>query len=157
MRRDFSLSPVGRSGRPRKPIELMMTPMIDVIFLLLVFFLTTSSFQVLEQLLPSAVSQTNATASGSEVDPPPVPDQDAIDQVVVKLKRLGGRSVAALHGSELADFSQLRERLRAISEVRADVPVIIDPTGEVPVKDVVLAYDWARQVGLSRVYFATRP
>ncbi len=157
MRRDFSLSPVGRSGRSRKPIELMMTPMIDVIFLLLVFFLTTSSFQVLEQLLPSSVSQSNATAAGSTTESPIVPNQDAIDQVVVKLKRLGGRSVAALHGSDLTDYSQLRERLRAISQVRADVPVIIDPSGDVPVKDVVLAYDWARQVGLSRVYLATRP
>ena len=56
MRRDFSLSPAGRSGRPRKPIELLMTPMIDVIFLLLVFCLTTRSFQVLLQLMPRSVS-----------------------------------------------------------------------------------------------------
>lgn len=156
MRRDFSLSPVGRSGRPRKPIEVMMTPMIDVIFLLLVFFLTTSSFQVLERFMPSAVSQNNATAAGSAVEPMPQPDPDAIDQVVVKLSRQRGKTIAALHAVELAEFALLRERLRAISQVRADVPVIIDPIGDVPIKDVVLAYDWSRQVGLSRVYLATR-
>ena len=155
MRRDFSLSPAGRSGRPRKPIELMMTPMIDVIFLLLVFFLTTSSFQLVEHLLPSAVSDESA-ATGSSDQPPPEPTQDAIDQVVIKLKLAGQRPVATINGSELADFSQLKARLLALGSVGADVPVIIDPAGDVPAKDVVQAYDWARQVGLSRVYLATR-
>lgn len=155
MRRDFSLSPVGRSGRPRKPIELMMTPMIDVIFLLLVFFLTTSSFQMVEQLLPSALSDETAT-TGSSDQPPPEPTQDAIDQIVVKLKLSGVQAVANMNGSDLAEFSQLKDRLLTLSLVRADVPVIIDPAGDVPAKDVVQAYDWARQVGLSRVYLATR-
>lgn len=155
MRRDFSLSPAGRSGRPRKPIELMMTPMIDVIFLLLVFFLTTSSFQVLEQLMPSAVSEASST-SGSSDQPPPVPTQDAVDQVIVQLKLVGAQPVANVNGSDLPEFSQLKQRLRALSIARADVPVIIDPAGEVPAKDVIVAYDWARQVGLSRVYLATR-
>ncbi len=155
MRRDFSLSPVGRSGRPRKPIELMMTPMIDVIFLLLVFFLTTSSFQIVEQLLPSAVAEVSSPA-GSAAQPPPVPTQDAIDQIVIKLKLVGPRAVANLNGTDLPNFVELRERLLAISRVRADVPVIIDPAGEVHAKDVVVAYDWARQAGLSRVFLATR-
>lgn len=155
MRRDFSLSAVGRSGRPRKPIELMMTPMIDVIFLLLVFFLTTSSFQLVEQLLPSAMSDESA-ATGSSDQPPPEPTQDAIDQVVIKLKLSGLQAVANMNGSDLAEFSQLQARLKSLSSVRADVPVIIDPAGDVPAKDVVQAYDWARQVGLSRVYLATR-
>lgn len=155
MRRDFSLSPTGRSGRPRKAIELMMTPMIDVIFLLLVFFLTTSSFQVPEQLMPSALSDASA-ASGSSDQPPPVPTQDAIDQVIVKLTLVGVQPVASVNGSDLPEFSQLKQRLRALSVARADVPVIIDPAGEVPAKDVIIAYDWARQVGLSRVYLATR-
>ena len=41
----------------RRAVSLNMTPMIDVIFLLLVFFLATSSFQVVEKLLPSSVSK----------------------------------------------------------------------------------------------------
>ncbi len=155
MRRDFSLSPVGRSGRPRKPIELMMTPMIDVIFLLLIFFLTTSSFQVVEQLLPSAISEASSPTGNSD-QPPPVPTQDAIDQVVVQLKLVNRTAVASLNGIDLANMSQLLPRLKAISEVRADVPVIIDPDGKVPAKDVVVAYDSARQAGLARVYLATR-
>lgn len=155
MRRDFSLSPIGRSGRPRKPIEVEMTPMIDVIFLLLIFFLTASSFQMVEQLMPSAISEASAPA-GDSAQPPPVPTQDAIDQVVVKLKLVNNSVVASLHGVDLPELSLLLPRLQAISQVRADVPVVIDPEGQVTAKDVVVAYDWARQAGLSRVYLATR-
>ena len=155
MRRDFSLSPMGRSGRPRKPIEVEMTPMIDVIFLLLIFFLTASSFQIVEQLMPSAISEVS-TPAGSSAQPPPMPSQDALDQVVVKLKLVNSNAVASLNGVDLADLAQLQLRLRAISQVRADVPVVIDPEGQVTAKDVVIAYDWARQAGLSRGYLATR-
>ncbi len=155
MRRDFSLASVGRSGRPRKPIELMMTPMIDVIFLLLVFFLTTSSFQVIEQLLPSAVSESSSP-TGSSPNTPQEPTQDALDQVVVKLHMVNEQAVASLNGVDLQEFSMLKEHLRSISSAQADVPVIIDPAGSVPAADVVTAYDWARQAGLARVYLATR-
>lgn len=156
MRRDFSLTPAGRTGRPRKAIELMMTPMIDVIFLLLVFFVTTSSFQLVERLLPSAVSES-AAAAGNSQQPPPEPTQDALDQIVVKINWVQGQSVASLNGVELPALSELQPRLVAISQVQANVPLIIDPAGAVPARDVVTAYDWARQAGLSRVYLATRP
>ncbi len=155
MKRDFSLTATGRSGRPRKPIELMMTPMIDVVFLLLVFFLTTSSFQIIEHVLPSAVSQSSSP-SGSAASSPQEPTQDALDQVVVKLAVVNQGIVASLNGIALTEFTLLRERLKSISAVQADVPVIIDPEKNVAAKDVVAAYDWARQVGLTRVYLATR-
>lgn len=133
----------------------MMTPMIDVIFLLLVFFLTTSSFQLVELALPSSISETKA-AAGSSDQPPPVPDQDAIEQIVIKLTFENGQPAATLNGSRLPNLAELPERLRAISQIRADVPVIIDPNGDVPAALVVTAYDGARQVGLSRVFLATR-
>ena len=36
----------------RDSLEIKMTPMIDVVFLLLIFFVWTASFQVVEYLLP---------------------------------------------------------------------------------------------------------
>ncbi|MEA1952290.1 MAG: biopolymer transporter ExbD, partial [Planctomycetota bacterium] len=39
-----------REGRER--LDVKMTPMIDVIFLLLIFFVCTASFQMLEEVLP---------------------------------------------------------------------------------------------------------
>ena len=81
MRKDYSLTPTTRDGKPRRPIEIVMTPMIDVIFLLLVFFLATSSFQLVELLMPSGVSETEDNAGNTEAPPPEVTD-DALDQIV---------------------------------------------------------------------------
>ena len=38
-------------------IDKAMTPMIDVVFLLLVFFVWTASFQIIEHVLPSKRSE----------------------------------------------------------------------------------------------------
>lgn len=155
MKSDFSLAPTGRSGRPRRPIEIMMAPMIDVIFLLLVFFLATSSFQIPEKLLPTGVSEISAPTGQSD-RPPPEPNPDAIEQVIIKGLLANGRTTWLLNNIPLTDVPQVQERLRALSQVQPDVPVIIDPDGKVPVGEVVAVYDAARAVGLSRVFMATR-
>lgn len=155
MRRDFSLTPLSRAGRGRRPIEIAMTPMIDVIFLLLVFFLATSSFQIVEKLLPSGVSESNQPA-GNEVAPQE-PTDDALEQVIVKLELQGEETFVRLNGILLADFQNLKQRLESIAVAGADVPVIIDPQQSIVASDVIRAYDWARAAGLSRVYLATRP
>lgn len=155
MKHDYSLSPTARGGRARRPIEIVMTPMIDVIFLLLVFFLATSSFQLVEKMLPSGVSETKETAGSQDADPPE-PTDDTLNQIIVKLETSGDSIAASLNGTPLPDFAALQERLEAISLAQADVPVVIDPAGEVKAVDVVKAYDWARQAGLARVYLATR-
>jgi biopolymer transport protein ExbD len=129
-----------------------MTPLIDVIFLLLVFFLATSSFQIVEQILPSAVSKTQP-ATGS-LDAPQDPSDDVLEQVIIKLEQQGGRTVARMNGATLPTFEELKSRLEAIHLSGADAPVVIDPNDEIGAADVVRAYDWARAAGLSRV--ATR-
>ena len=45
----------------RGDVDVKMTPMIDVVFLLLVFFIWTASFQIVEQVLPSSVSAQRGT------------------------------------------------------------------------------------------------
>jgi len=40
----------------RRELEIKMTPMIDVVFLLLVFFIWTSSFHIVENVLPSRLT-----------------------------------------------------------------------------------------------------
>lgn len=140
----------------RKEVEISMTPMIDVIFLLLVFFITTSSFQVVEKLLPSGVSELKSSA-GSSNDPPPEVTKQVLEQVIVKLVISNSKDVGAvLNGQPLASLDELFDRLRAIAQVSPSSPVIIDPEGKVPASEVVKAYDRARAAGLSSVFFATR-
>ena len=155
MRKDYSLTPTTRDGKPRRPIEIAMTPMSDVIFLLRVFFLATSSFQLVEQLMPSGVSETEDSAGNSEAPPPEVTD-DALDQIVVKLQQEGDQVFAVLNEGKLANWQELQVRFRTIGSVGSDPPVIIDPAAEVQADYFVQAYDWARESGLSRVYLAIR-
>ncbi len=156
MKSDYSLSPRTRSGRLRRPIEIAMTPMIDVIFLLLVFFLATSSFQMVEYLLPSGVSKPAEQAAGGAENSLSEPTDDAIDQIIVKLTLNGSLCDVELNGSKLNDFDTLLPRLKAIGKIKSDVPVIIDPHGDVAAESAIQAYDFARQAGFLRVYFATR-
>lgn len=157
MKSDFSLSPRTRSGRPRRPIEIAMTPMIDVIFLLLVFFLATSSFQMVEHLLPSGVSKSAEKPAGGGASSLAEPTDDVLDQIVIKLSQTDTNNCAAeVNGTPLAKLSDLRKRLRIIAEIKSDVPVIIDPASDVRADSAIQAYDFARQAGFLRVYFATR-
>ncbi len=154
MRTDYSLSSTSRSGRPRQPIEIMMAPMIDVIFLLLVFFLTSSSFRKPEKMLPSGMAQIAETTGQSDV-PPEISD-DKMDQIIIKATYENGLTTWALNSVRPLDLAQLHSRLDSLGKLQRDVPVIIDPDGSVPIGEVISAYDSARSVGLTRVHLATR-
>jgi biopolymer transport protein ExbD len=142
-------------GKARKPVDISMTPMIDVIFLLLVFFIATSSFQVIEKILPSGVSEMRQT-SGDTDQPPPEVTSESLEQIVIKLSNAPDAVLVTLNGQPLARFEDLRARLQAIAQVKANVPVIIDPDPKIVAKHVVLAYDWARANGMTSVFLATR-
>lgn len=155
MKLEYSLGNGGPKGRPaRKPIEVVMTPMIDVIFLLLVFFLATSSFQVVEKLMPSGVSETKESAGSTDLSQE-ISD-DAIEQIVIKLSAVDSGAQATMNGVAVEQWDDLQMRLRSIAIAQASVPVIIDPESAVKAKFVVQAYDWSRQAGLDRVYLAVR-
>lgn len=146
---------MGRSGKPRKGIELMMTPMIDVIFLLLIFFLTTSNFDIVEKLLPSGVSQISTPAGQSNL-PPSDPTEEQVEQLVIKLMAETGSLEIQLNGQSLTGLDDLISRLHAVSELKPDIPVVIDPVQDIQAEQVILVYDGARNAGLNRVYLATR-
>ena len=63
-------------------MDAAMTPMIDVVFLLLVFFVWTASFQIIEQILPSQMS-AQLGAEPTEVNEPP-PEAD-FENVVIRI------------------------------------------------------------------------
>jgi biopolymer transport protein ExbD len=135
----------------RGSIELQLTPMIDVVFLLLVFFLWTSSFDLPEFDLPSALAEPPAGLSDATSQSPP---PEAFDELVITIRNLDSVVALALNGDDLADVSQLRERLSAIVDLGAQPPVIVDPDPTTDIGTVIEIYDLAREVGLDRVLFA---
>jgi biopolymer transport protein ExbD len=138
----------------RTSVELQLTPMIDCVFLLMVYFLWSSSFAIAERTLPSELS---AQASGSGVPPYPAepPPESDFDAVVVRL--LGGKlgTIWQVNGTPVASLAELRGTLVALARIKRDAPVILDPDREVPLGDVIDVFDLSRLAGLERIQFAT--
>ncbi|WP_164104263.1 biopolymer transporter ExbD [Candidatus Laterigemmans baculatus] len=135
----------------RSQIELSLTPMIDVVFLLLVFFLWTSSFEQPEFDLPSAVAEPPAgLRDPSEAPPPP----EAFDEIVILVRATEGQIALTMNGSEVPDVETLRGRLAEIVALGVQPPVIVDPEPQTPVGLAIDIYDVAREAGLDQVLFA---
>ena len=135
-------------------LELKMTPMIDVVFLLLVFFVWTSSFELPEFDLPSAIAEP--PAGGSELSTQAAP-AEAFDEIVIRLLMREARTVIELNGQPLVDSVELRRRLEEILALGVQPPVIIDPSPQITMNEAVEAYDAARLAGADRVLFAAQP
>jgi biopolymer transport protein ExbD len=141
--------PTYRSNR-REPLGAAMTPMIDVIFLLLVFFVCTASFQAIEQILPTRLSLPGAIDSPA----PPDPDLEDLDEIVVRVLWVDGRPAWEINRRQYGSLAQVRAVLEAARNLKSDLPVILDVEPDVPMEHVIDVYDLCRVVGLQRVRFA---
>ena len=136
----------------RGEMEIKMTPMIDVVFLLLVFFLWTASFRIVEQVLPSHLSEVAGSMPANAQEPPPV-DED-FDKVVVRVRWIDGRPRWRINQIDVDNLRDVRGRLETIAEIKRDAPVILHPDKEVPLGHVIDLYDLTRLVGFEKIQFA---
>lgn len=137
-----------------EPLEVKMTPMIDVVFLLLIFFIWTSSFQEPEFDLPSSLAQVPAAGTESATQQPP--PAEVFDEIVIRLISAGDGVEIRLNGQAVQSVEVLGRRLAAILDLGVQPPVIIDPDDEVTMGMAVQAYDASRLAGADRVLFAAR-
>jgi biopolymer transport protein ExbD len=139
--------------RRRTPIDLQMTPMIDCVFLLMVYFIWSSSFVPPELTLPSHLAAQLANAGTASAAEPPPPEQD-FEKVVVRL--LGGQGQVAweINGVAVDSLAQLLTTLQQIANIKADAPVVIHPDRPVPIGAVIDVFDLARLAGFEKVQFA---
>lgn len=128
-------------------LDVKMTPMIDVVFLLLIFFVWTASFRVAEFDLPTTLSAP--AGQGMEAD------SEVIDfeRIAVRIHWRKQRPAWTINGRELAGLPQLHDTLAGVAAISSELPVVLDPEAAVPLGDVIDVYDIARQVGFARVHF----
>ena len=131
-------------------LEVKMTPMIDVIFLLLIFFVCTASFQAAEEILPTNLSLPGSIASDAPIDPEVLD----LEEVVVKIPRRESRLRWQVNQRNCGRLEEVRDVLAAVSRVKSDLPVILDVDPDVPLEAVIDVYDLCRQIGLQRIQFA---
>ncbi len=133
-------------------LDSAMTPMIDVVFLLLVFFVCTASFKLIEQMLPGTLS---AQSAGNTTQAPirPTPEDD-FDQVVLRVGWENDQPLWIVNDQPLADATALRELLNSLAAIKPDARLILHPVPEVPMEYVINAWDWSRLAGFQAVAFA---
>lgn len=131
-------------------IDSAMTPMIDVVFLLLVFFVWTASFQIAEQVMPAQLSSQLGTDPTPLVQPS---TEDDLEDIIIKV-RFDGDAAWSINGRELRDAQAVEQRLASIARVDAAATVIIHPEKNVPLDYVIETYDRAKLTGFTSVSFA---
>jgi len=135
----------------RSELDVKMTPMIDVVFLLLVFFVWTASFHIAEHILPSSVSAVRGTEPSDPSTPPPEED---FDDVVIRIHWLDTQPGWRVNEEPMTTLDDVRAALAGVAAVKPDAPVILHPDQDVPLGHVIDVYDATRLEGFEKVQFA---
>ena len=131
----------GRDRRRAKAPALALTSMLDVIFLLLCFFVTASVFSQWE----SEISISLPAASSSET-PSRLPGE-----VILNVARDGSVTVNA----KKLTLSDLGERLRKVADFYPGQPVVIRADRETSYDSLVKVIDTCRNAGVWNFSLAT--
>jgi len=123
--------------------EVNLTALIDVVFLLLIFFMVSTTFEWRTEL---GIELPEASARESTSD-------DAVVEVVIDAA--GGIEV---EGHRLGDptAQSLRQALARAARGLDSPPVVISADARTPHQSVVTVMDAARTAGLYRLTFAAR-
>ena len=133
-----------RQKHTLKRPQLNMASMIDVVFLLLIFFMCTSSFVRPEKSLRARLPEASPTdaASGDDLDP-----------VRIRLLPVGQAVSITCDSQPCATIDDLLLMLRARRSM-GQPPVIIAGHDDVPFGHMVAALDACRAVQLEHVAFS---
>jgi biopolymer transport protein ExbD len=143
---------IPNSREQANAFEIQMTPMIDMVFLLIVFFVWTSGMQAVERLLPSQISEQTGTAPSDLNDIPP-PEAD-FDPVVVRITGEPHAPQWSVNDQPLTSLAELRSVLEKLVAIKRDAPVILHPDPLISLGHVIEVYDLSRVLGFDKVQFA---
>jgi biopolymer transport protein ExbD len=123
-------------------LDVNITPLIDVVFLLLIFFMVSTTFEresEIEVVLPQATADAPAT-----------------DEFVMTVT-IDAEGTFYINGQRVIN-TQLETLKKAMQEVagdRTDPPIILSADAQTPHQAVVTVMDAARQLGFVHLNFAT--
>jgi biopolymer transport protein ExbD len=128
-----------------------MTPMIDIVILLLIFLVCAAVGAISESLMPTPL------APGGVVESPlAVGRKEWLTQIWLNLRREGGghRTIVEMNGRDYDDLNLLREQLTALAEAAPESPVILDIAADVPLGDLIRVWDACRTAKFESINFA---
>lgn len=128
---------------PKEPVDINLTPLIDVVFLLLIFFMVSTTFNRDSEL---SIELPAASAEAQERQP---------ESIEVAIDAQGRFYV---NGRQLLNTQSktLRRALAQAAGEHESPPIIISADAKTPHQAVVQIMDAARELGFVRLTFATR-
>ena len=129
--------------RNRDTLEINLTPLIDVVFLLLIFFMVSTTFtketQLLIELPESSIEETS------------------LEEQVVDISISKRGSIAVNHRLVFdADLDSLVAAITEVSGTKNTVPIVISADAETPHQSVVMVMDAAGRLGFTKIKISTK-
>ncbi|MCH2202181.1 MAG: biopolymer transporter ExbD [Fuerstiella sp.] len=132
-----------------------MTPMIDVVFLLLVFFVCASVGQLPDSLLPAELGPGTTT---SDVVLPP-PNSDRSEQQIVRIALRPGKTpgnITMQLNSQFIQADDLGQRLIQLSKIDPTTRIILDIDDGVPNQPWFTLYKACQTLHFQSISFGVR-
>ena len=123
-------------------MELSMTSMIDVVFLLLIFFIVTTTFVRPERQVISAIKVNPKTASA---------EMSNLDPAIVDIFRQNSQVVFRIGAIQTNDLEQVKKRLQSFENKSEGAFVRV--AGDVPFEAAARAVGACRASGFSSVSY----
>ncbi len=126
-------------------VEIQMAPMVDIVFLLLVFFMVTASFITEESQIKISLPVTAAAASADELP----------DEVIIFVMSDGGIAVndREYDSPDSKELPELQGMLSKLASFFTDQNVIIQADGTVPHGRVVDVLNACVASGVQNISF----
>ena len=140
--------PTAHSRRTPIDFQTAMTPLIDIVFQLLIFFICASTGQLRELILPTDFA---AGALGSQVAPPV---EQPLGEVWIRLTRQLDITVMRVESREIRELPEWESTLQALAKAAKEIPVVLDIDSDVPIGDAIAVYDTCQSVGFLSISFA---
>lgn len=123
--------------------SINMTPMMDVIFQLLVFFVLSSSVTKPTQIEMQLPESTSGVKTGVE------------ERMVITYRLDGDKPEITLNAQQMASLEKLGEALQKMAGPASKQPVDIQISKSVPYQDVVAVMDTVRDAGFPKFSLLT--
>lgn len=129
--------------QPVEPVDVNLTPLIDVVFLLLIFFMVSTTF-TRERELTVELPEASAEAAVETTERVEI-EINAEGEYAVNTQRLVNRN-----------SETLSKAIKDVSKGDTELPLIITADASTPHQAVVTAMDVAGQLGFSHLRITTR-
>lgn len=130
------------TSRQPEPAGMQLAPMIDIVFLLLIFFIVTWQFSRSETELDVSVPTAE---QGEELTRP-------MGEIIINILEDGTLKVEGV----AVDLVQLHDKLKAIAGQFENQPVRIRGDGAVTYQRIVEVIDTCQKAGIWNISFATQ-